>query len=72
VTFSALASEWKTTVLPMYKQSSQKNHRHILEKHLIPRFGEKAVTDVTRQEIQAFVAHLNEGRLRAQVHRSHP
>jgi site-specific recombinase XerC len=60
VTFSALVSEWKATVLPMYKQSTQKNHRHILEKHLIPRFGEKAVTDVTRQEIQAFVAHLNQ------------
>jgi integrase len=60
VTFSALGSEWKATVLPMYKQSTQKNHRHILEKHLIPRFGEKAVTDVTRQEIQAFVAHLNQ------------
>jgi hypothetical protein len=60
VTFSALVSEWKTTVLPMYKQSTQKNHRHILEKHLIPRFGEKAITDVTRQEIQAFVAHLNQ------------
>jgi len=27
---------------------------------LIPRFGEKADTDITRQEIQAFVAHLNQ------------
>jgi integrase len=58
--FNTLAMEWQTSVLPMYKHSTQKNHRHILEKHLIPRFGEKAVTDVTRQEIQAFAAHLNQ------------
>jgi integrase len=60
VAFSALVAEWKATVLPMYKRSTQKNHRHILDKHLIPRFGEKTITDVTRQEIQAFVAHLNQ------------
>ena len=59
VSFSVLGAQWKATVLPMYKRSTQKNHRHILDKHLIPRFGEMAVTDITRQEIQAFVAHLN-------------
>jgi hypothetical protein len=26
----------------------------------MPRFGEKAVADVTRQEIQAYVAHLTQ------------
>jgi hypothetical protein len=58
VTFETLANQWQATVLPMYKPSTQKNHRHILRKHLMPRFGEKAVADVTRQEIQACVAHL--------------
>ena len=43
----------------MYKPSTQKNHRHIVAKHLVPRFGDTAVCDVTRQEIQAYVAHLN-------------
>src|SRR4029434_8791768 len=43
-----------TCALPI----SQKNHRHILEKHLLPRFGDKAMTEITRQEIQAYVAHL--------------
>jgi integrase len=42
----------------MYKHSTQKNHRHTLEKHLLPRFGDKAMTEITRQEIQAYVAHL--------------
>jgi len=35
-----------------------KNHRHILEKHLLPRFGDKEMTEITRQEVQAYVAHL--------------
>jgi integrase len=57
VTFGTLANEWEATVLPMCKHSTQKNHRHITRKHLIPRFGEMALADVTTQEIQAYVAH---------------
>ena len=60
VTFETLANQWQATVVPMYKPSTQKNHRHILSKHLMPRFGEKAVADVTRQEIQAYIAHLTQ------------
>jgi integrase len=60
VTFRALASDWQANVLPMYKHSTQKNHRHILGKHLLPRFGDKPVAEVTRQEVQAYVAQLNQ------------
>ena len=60
VPFRTLTTEWEATVLPMYKPSTQKNHRHIVAKHLVPRFGDTAVCDVTRQEIQAYVAHLNQ------------
>ncbi len=60
VAFRTFASEWQAHVLPMYKHSTQKNHRHILEKHLLPRFGDKPIVEVTRQEIQAFVAQLNQ------------
>ena len=42
----------------MYKHSTQKNHRHILKKHLLPRFGDKAIAEITRQEVQACVAYL--------------
>lgn len=45
-------------VLPMYKESTQKNHWHIVKKHLLPQFGHKAVAEVTRQEVQAYVAYL--------------
>lgn len=58
VTFETLANQWQTTVMPMYKPSTQKNHRHILSRHLMPRFGNRAVAQITRQEIQAYVAHL--------------
>lgn len=60
VTFATLVNDWLTTVLPMYKHSTQKNHRHITQKHLIPRFGKMALADITTQEIQAYVAHLTQ------------
>src|SRR4051812_43378765 len=46
--------------MPMYKQSTQKNHRHILDKHLLPRFGDLPLVEVTRQEIQGYVSHLHQ------------
>ena len=53
-----LAGEWDTSVLPMYKHSTQKHRRFMLKKHLLPRFGDRPLSEVTRQEIQAYVAHL--------------
>jgi integrase len=32
----------------------------MLRKHLLPRFGEKALSEITRQEIQAYVAQLTQ------------
>jgi integrase len=58
VAFRTLAAEWQAHVLPMYKHSTQKNHRNILEKHLLPRFGDMPMSEITRQEVQAYVAHL--------------
>ena len=59
VTFRTLAQQWQIDVLPTkYKHSTQKNHRHIMEKHLLPRFGDLALSDVTTQTIQSYVTHL--------------
>ena len=58
VAFEALAARWERDVLPMYRHSTQKNHSHILHKHLLPRFGDNAICEVTRQDIQAYVAEL--------------
>jgi integrase len=60
VTFRTLVNEWQATVLPMYKPSTRKNHRHISAKHLVPRFGDAALCDITRQDVQAYVAHLTQ------------
>jgi integrase len=60
VTFRALAGDWDASVLPMYKHSTQTHRRFMLKKHLLPRFGEKALCEVTRKEIQAYVAHLTQ------------
>jgi integrase len=60
VTFRTLASEWEASVLPMYKHSTQKHRRFMLKKHLLPRFGDRTLSEVTRQEIQAYVAHLTQ------------
>jgi integrase len=59
VTFRTLTQQWEVDVLPTkYKHSTQKNHRHIMEKHLIPRFGDLALSDITTQTIQSYVTHL--------------
>jgi integrase len=60
VLFQSVAADWLATVVPMYKHSTQKNHRHIVGKHLAPRFGDRPISDVTRQEVQAYVAHLTQ------------
>ena len=60
VTFRTLASEWNASVVPMYKHSTQIHRRFMLKKHLLPRFGDKELSDITRQEIQAYVAHLTQ------------
>lgn len=59
VTFRTLAHEWQGTVLPMYKHSTQKHRRFMLKKHLLPRFGDRPLFEITRQDIQAYVAHLS-------------
>ena len=51
VTFATLATEWQATVLPMYKHSTQKHRRFMLKKHLLPRFDDQALSEITRQEI---------------------
>ena len=54
-----IAGEWDASVLPMYKHSTQKHRRFMLKKHLLPQFGDRRLR-VTRQEIQAYVAHLHQ------------
>jgi integrase len=58
ITFNTLANDWQMQVVPMYKHSTQKNHTHILGRHLVPRFGATQLGDLSRQHVQAYVADL--------------
>jgi integrase len=58
IEFRMHVDAWNSSMLPMYKASTQKNHRHNVVKHLMPQFGSKELSAITRQDIQAYVAHL--------------
>ena len=60
ITFAALTDEWMVSMLPTYKPSTQKNHRHIISRHLCPRFGTKTLSAISRKDVQSYVAHLQQ------------
>ena len=57
-TFQELVSSWEDSVLPLYKYSTRISHQWILEKYLLPRFGDYSVRDLTRQHVQHFIGWL--------------
>lgn len=59
VTFRSFVAEWDATVVPMYKHSTQGHHRQIVRKHLLPQFGDRRMCDISRQEIQRYLAALS-------------
>ena len=58
--FRELVKEWVASVVPMYKYSTQKHRHYTVNRHLLPRFGHRELSAITRQEIQAYVAHLTQ------------
>jgi hypothetical protein len=44
-TFKDHAARWKRDILPTYKFSVQLGHASIIDKHLVPRFGDWLVVD---------------------------
>ncbi len=60
LTFATLVAEWLTSVVPMYKHSTQKHRRYMVKKWLLPQFGDRQLSEITRQEIQAYVTHLSQ------------
>src|SRR5262245_29395489 len=60
MTFRAHAAQWERDILPMYKFSTRQGHLMILNVHLLPRFGDLRLCDITTDRIQAYVTHLRE------------
>lgn len=58
LTFATLVPEWLTSVVPMCKHSTQKHRRYMVKKWLLPHFGDRQLSEISRQEIQVYVAHL--------------
>lgn len=49
-------NEWSTLVLPTLKLSTQTGYRLVLTRHLLPYFGESQLCDITKLDVQQFVA----------------
>ena len=69
VTFREHAARWIRDILPMYKFSVQESYRMILERHLVPRFGNALVSAGTPEAarflvnphtVQAFITEARE------------
>jgi integrase len=51
-------TQWERDILPMYKFSTRQGHSLILRVHLLPRFGDLPLCDITTDRIQTYVTHL--------------
>lgn len=56
--FSNVASEWMTENLYLFKQSTICRYRNNLNLHLLPVYGDRLVTDITRDDVDMFAARL--------------
>src|SRR5207237_4851209 len=48
--------EWTSLVLSTLKLSTQRGYRMVLRKHVLPCFGQRRLCDITKMDIQQFVA----------------
>ena len=48
--------EWTNLVLPTLKLSTQRGYRLVLGRHLLPYFGDWRLCDITKLDIQQFIA----------------
>jgi integrase len=81
VTFREHAAKCIRDILPMYKFSVRESYKMIIEKHLIPRFGEALVSAATpeakrflvnMQTVQSFITEKREGNYSAHsIHHYH-
>ena len=58
VSFKEHAQKWERDIVPLYKYSTQKGHKWILNTHVIPRFGAMMLPAVTTREIQSWITQL--------------
>lgn len=57
-TFTQIADRWENSVVCQLKPSTALNYRSHLRKHLKPFFGEYALNDISKEQLQVFVSKL--------------
>lgn len=56
--FSSLAAEWLKEQEPLLKQTTVCKYRNNLNNHFIPEYGDRHVTEITRDEVDVFLRKL--------------
>lgn len=56
--FSKSAEEWLASLKPTLKRSSYSKYRNVLDKHLLPEFGDKKIVDIKRDDVSDFSCRL--------------
>lgn len=57
-TFRSAAEDWLVFIEPTLKESSISRYRTVLEKHLLPEFGDIKVSNISRNDVANFSARL--------------
>ena len=56
VRFSTFVEDdWMTLAFPTYKRTTQRSYRLVLQRHVLPYFGDWKLCDITEQDVQRFV-----------------
>lgn len=56
--FSSISREWFQEQEALLKESSLARYRDILEDHLLPEFGDRKITDITKDEVWNYLKNL--------------
>ncbi len=56
--FSRAADEWVQANKSRWKESSTVKYLNILNNHLLPEFGQRNITDISRADVQAYISKL--------------
>lgn len=52
--FTKVADDWLEFAKPTLKESTVSRYRIILDRHLLPAFGDKSVSEITKEDVSAF------------------
>jgi integrase len=54
--FSELVERWRATIVPTIKRTTATYYENTLRAHIIPAFGEKQISAITRFDVESFLA----------------